>query len=315
MLAVEKLLGIEVPIRAAVHPRAVRRDRPHPQSSAQPHDLRHGRRRDDAAAVGLRGAREADGVLRARLAARGCTPPISAPAACIRTCRPALVDDIAAWCETFPQVLDDMEALLTENRIFKQRTVDIGIVTRRGGAATGAFPARCCAPRGVAWDLRKAQPYDVYDQMDFDIPIGKNGDCYDRYLLRLEEMRQSLKIMKQCVERDAGRAGHVGRQEGHAAAPRRDEALDGSADPSLQALYRGLSRAGGRDLCGGRGAQGRVRRLSGLRRHQQALSLQDPRAGLRPPAGDGFHVQGPHAGRRRRRSSARMDIVFGEVDR
>ena len=99
---------------------------------------------------------------------------------------------------------------------------------------------------GAAWDLRKAQPYECYEEMEFDIPVGKNGDCYDRYLIRMEEMRQSVKIMRQCCEKlqSAGRAGagrHRRRQD-RAAQARRDEALDGSAHPPLQALHRGLSR-------------------------------------------------------------------------
>ena len=112
---------------------------------------------------------------------------------------PALVDDIAAWCDTFPQVLDDMEALIVENRIFKQRNVDIGVVTPEEALEWG-FSGPMLRASGFAWDLRKAQSYDVYDKMNFDIPVGKNGDCYDRFVLRLEEVRQSLRIMKQCVE-------------------------------------------------------------------------------------------------------------------
>ena len=118
---------------------------------------------------------------------------------------------------------------------------------------------------GAAWDLRKAQPYECYSELDFDIPVGKNGDCYDRYCIRMEEMRQSVRIMKQCIEKlqlPTARAGRRRRQQDRAAAARRDEALDGSADPSLQALHRRLPRAGGRGLCRGRSAEGRVRRLS-----------------------------------------------------
>jgi NADH-quinone oxidoreductase subunit D len=109
-----------------------------------------------------------------------------------------MADDILAWAEGFPKVLDDIETLLTENRIFKQRCVDIGIIS-----AEDAIDWGLCGPMlrasGVAWDLRKAQPYDVYERMDFDVPIGKNGDCWDRYLVRLEEMRQSLRIIRQAI--------------------------------------------------------------------------------------------------------------------
>jgi NADH-quinone oxidoreductase subunit D len=106
--------------------------------------------------------------------------------------------DIAAWAEKFPAVLDDIEGLLTENRIFKQRLVDIGKVSAKDALDWG-FTGPMLRASGFAWDLRKAQPYMVYDRMKFEIPIGKNGDCYDRYLVRIEEMRQSLKIIKQCV--------------------------------------------------------------------------------------------------------------------
>ncbi|MBT5047516.1 MAG: NADH-quinone oxidoreductase subunit D [Rhodospirillaceae bacterium] len=109
-----------------------------------------------------------------------------------------LCDDIMAFVERFPKMLDDVEHLLTENRIFKQRTVDIGVASSEQAMDWG-FSGPMLRASGVAWDIRKAEPYDVYDRMDFDIPVGRNGDCYDRYLIRLEEMRQSLRIMKQCL--------------------------------------------------------------------------------------------------------------------
>jgi NADH-quinone oxidoreductase subunit D len=109
-----------------------------------------------------------------------------------------IMDDILAWADDFPPVLDDVEGLLTDNRIWKQRNVDIGVVTPEQAFDWG-FTGIMLRGSGVAWDLRKAQPYDVYEGMDFDIPVGKNGDCYDRYLLRLEEMRQSLRIIAQCI--------------------------------------------------------------------------------------------------------------------
>lgn len=109
-----------------------------------------------------------------------------------------MADQIQEWADNFPKFIDDMETLLTENRIFKQRSVDIGVITQEEALAWG-----CTGPvlrgSGVAWDLRKSQPYDVYDRMDFDIPVGKAGDCYARYLVRVEEMRQSLRIIKQCL--------------------------------------------------------------------------------------------------------------------
>jgi NADH-quinone oxidoreductase subunit D len=114
-----------------------------------------------------------------------------------------ILDDIWAWSERFPKVIDDIEVLLTENRIFKQRLVDIGIVSAEDAIAWG-FTGPMLRASGVPWDLRKAQPYLVYDKMDFDIPVGKSGDCYDRYLVRVEEMRQSLKIMRQCIQNMPG---------------------------------------------------------------------------------------------------------------
>ena len=110
-----------------------------------------------------------------------------------------LADDVAAWAERFPRVLDDVEGLLTENRIWKQRNVDIGAVTPEQAIDWG-FSGPVLRSTGLAWDLRKAQPYAVYDRMDFDVPVGRNGDCYDRYLLRMEEMRQSLRIVAQCLD-------------------------------------------------------------------------------------------------------------------
>jgi NADH-quinone oxidoreductase subunit D len=110
-----------------------------------------------------------------------------------------LIEDIAAFIPSFEHFIDDLEELLNENRIFKQRTVDIGVVSPEEALDWG-FSGPMLRASGFAWDLRKAQPYEVYGRMDFDIPVGKNGDCYDRYMVRVEEMRQSLKIMRQCVE-------------------------------------------------------------------------------------------------------------------
>jgi NADH-quinone oxidoreductase subunit D len=109
-----------------------------------------------------------------------------------------LAEDISTWATKFPKFLADIETLLTENRIFRQRTVDIGIVSKEQALDWG-FTGPMLRASGVAWDLRKSQPYDVYDKMEFDVPIGKTGDCYARYLVRLEEMRQSLRIIHQCL--------------------------------------------------------------------------------------------------------------------
>jgi NADH-quinone oxidoreductase subunit D len=111
-----------------------------------------------------------------------------------------LLEEIAEFTESFPKILADMEKLLTDNRIFKQRTVDIGVVTKEEALDWG-FSGVMLRGSGFAWDLRKSQPYEVYSELEFDIPVGKNGDCYDRYLLRVEEMYQSIRIIKQCIEK------------------------------------------------------------------------------------------------------------------
>ncbi|MCC7260163.1 MAG: NADH-quinone oxidoreductase subunit D [Alphaproteobacteria bacterium] len=110
-----------------------------------------------------------------------------------------LTDDILRFVEGFPKYLNDTETLLTDNRIFKQRMVDIGVVTADEAMDWG-FSGPMLRGSGVAWDLRKSQPYDVYDRMEFKVAIGKHGDCYDRYLVRMEEMHQSLAIIRQCIE-------------------------------------------------------------------------------------------------------------------
>ena len=107
-------------------------------------------------------------------------------------------EDIAKYIETFPAFLDDVETLLTENRIFKQRNVDIGAISAKDAFDWG-FTGVMLRGSGVPWDLRKSQPYEVYERMDFDIPVGKHGDCYDRYVCRIEEMRQSARIIQQCL--------------------------------------------------------------------------------------------------------------------
>jgi len=119
-----------------------------------------------------------------------------------------LLDDIARFCTSFPQVIDDFDNLLSENRIFRQRTVDIGAVPAEEAMDWG-FSGPMLRGSGVPWDLRRSQPYECYDELEFQIPIGKNGDCYDRYMVRMEEMRQSVKIMRQCIEKMPDGPVHV----------------------------------------------------------------------------------------------------------
>ncbi len=111
-----------------------------------------------------------------------------------------LIEDIAKFIEQFPKNIDDVDDLLTENRIWKQRTVGISKMSIKQVLDWG-FSGPMLRAAGLAWDLRKSQPYEVYDQLDFDIPIGRNGDCYDRYLVRMEEIRQSTSLVKQCIEK------------------------------------------------------------------------------------------------------------------
>jgi len=135
---------------------------------------------------------------------------------------PELVEDIDLWCEDFPKVLDDIEGLITGNRIFKQRNVDIGVVTKEEAYAWG-FTGVMLRGSGIPWDLRRNQPYEIYDELEFEIPLGKNGDCYDRYLCRMEEMRQSVKIIRQCIELLGKTPGPVLTEDGKVAPPRRGE--------------------------------------------------------------------------------------------
>ena len=133
-----------------------------------------------------------------------------------------LVEDIAEWCKHFPKVCDDLEGLITGNRIFKQRNVDIGKVTKEEAIAWG-FSGVMVRGSGIAWDLRRSQPYECYNDLEFEIPLGVHGDCYDRYLCRMMEMRQSVKIMQQCCERLLKTPGPVLIEDNKIAAPRRGE--------------------------------------------------------------------------------------------
>ena len=131
-----------------------------------------------------------------------------------------LAEDIYAYCDRLPPVLEDIEGLLTENRIFRQRNVEIGVISAKDAQDWG-FSGVMLRGSGIAWDLRKAQPYEVYDKLEFDVPVGKNGDCFDRYLCRIEEMRQSLRIIRQCIEKMPG--GPVSSQDRKVVPPKRGE--------------------------------------------------------------------------------------------
>ena len=131
-----------------------------------------------------------------------------------------LEDDIFKFIKKFPKIIDDLETLLTDNRIFKQRNVDIGVVSKED-ALDYSFSGVMMRGSGIPWDLRKSQPYDCYEQMEFKIPIGKNGDCYDRYLCRIEEMKESVKIINQCL--DIMPKGSIKTEDGKITPPPKDQ--------------------------------------------------------------------------------------------
>ena len=134
-----------------------------------------------------------------------------------------LIDDIETWCDPFLKVCDDIETLLTDNRIFKQRNVDIGVVSLDEAWGRG-FSGVMVRGSGAVWDLRKNQPYECYDEFEFDIPVGKNGDCYDRYLIRMVEMRESIRIMHQAIDKlNKEGAGPVSSLDGKVVPPKRQE--------------------------------------------------------------------------------------------
>ena len=129
-----------------------------------------------------------------------------------------LLNDIKEWAIKFPKFIEDLENLVSDNRIFKQRTVDIGIVSAEDAVDFG-FTGPMLRASGVKWDLRKEEPYEIYDKLDFEIPVGKNGDCYDRYFVRVEEMKESLKIIHQCIDNIP--KGHVMIQNNKVTPPKR----------------------------------------------------------------------------------------------
>ena len=131
-----------------------------------------------------------------------------------------LLDDIDGFCDHFLTVLDDIEGLLTNSRIFKQRNVDIGVVSHED-VMNWSMSGVMARSAGLAWDLRRSQPYEAYSEMDFAVPVGKNGDCYDRYVMRMDEMRESVKIMRQCIANMPD--GPVSSQDGKIVPPKRTE--------------------------------------------------------------------------------------------
>ncbi|WP_440996924.1 NADH-quinone oxidoreductase subunit D [Arhodomonas sp. SL1] len=137
----------------------------------------------------------------------------------------SMLDFLEAFCERFPKVIDEFETLLTDNRIWKQRLVDVAVVSPERALQLG-FTGPMLRGSGVEWDLRKKQPYEVYDRLDFDIPVGTNGDCYDRYLVRIEEMRQSVRIIQQCAQWLQRNAGPVRLEDHKVTPPTREQMKD-----------------------------------------------------------------------------------------
>ncbi len=227
---------------------------------------------------------------------------------------PELIDDIDAWADQFPARLDDIDTLLTENRIFKQRNADIGVVTEDDILDWG-FSGVMVRGSGLAWDLRRSQPYECYDEFDFKIPIGRNGDCYDRYLVRMAEMRESVKIIKQCIAKLRAEPGAV-MARGKMAPPTR-----GEMKTSMEALIHHFKLY----TEGFHVPEGEVYAAVEAPKGEFGVYLvadgsnKPYRAKLRAP---GFlhlqamdHVAGGHQLADVAAIIGTMDIVFGEVDR
>jgi NADH-quinone oxidoreductase subunit D len=201
-LATEKLLGIEVPLRAK-YIRTLFAE----ISRVLNHLLNITTFAIDVGAItpALWGFEEREKLMEFHEAACGARLHANyfRPGGVAKDLPTGLTERIAEWSRKFPKFIDDLETLLTENRIFKQRLVDIGIMSLQDCYDWG-FSGPNIRASGGAWDLRKNQPYEVYADMDFDIPVGRNGDCYDRYLVRVAEMRESLKIIEQCLAKMPG---------------------------------------------------------------------------------------------------------------
>ena len=241
--------------------------------------------------------------------------PTSGPAACTRTCRRKLIDDIWAFCDPFLKVCDDIEGLLTDNRIFKQRNVDIGVVKLEDAWRWG-FSGVMVRGSGAAWDLRRAQPYECYSELDFDIPIGKNGDCYDRYLIRMEEMRQSIRdheaVPRPSCARRKGR-GRWSSTTTRSTPPRR-----GEMKRSMEALIHhfklyteGFHVPAGEVYAAVEAPKGEfgVYLVADGTNKPYKCKIRAP--GFAASVGDGLPVPRPHAGRRLGRSSARSTSCSG----
>ena len=211
----------------------------------------------------------------------------------------SLLDFLEDFTDRFPKCVDDYETLLTENRIWKQRTVGIGVVSPERALALG-FTGPMLRGSGIEWDLRKKQPYEVYDRMDFDIPVGKNGDCYDRYLVRIEEMRQSNRIVRQCIDWLRENPGPVMVDNHKVAPPSRGEMKLNMEEliHHFKLFTEGMHVPEGECYAAVEAPKGEFGIYLDLRRRQQALPPEDPRAGLRAPRGARRDGARPHDRRR-----------------
>ncbi len=211
----------------------------------------------------------------------------------------SLLDFLEDFTSRFPKHVDEYETLLTDNRIWKQRTVGIGVVSPERALALG-FTGPMLRGSGVEWDLRKKQPYEVYDRIDFDIPVGVEGDCYDRYLVRVEEMRQSNRIIRQCIDWLRDNPGPVMIDDFKVVPPKR-EAMKHNMEELIhhfKLFTEGMHVSAGRSVFCRRTPQGRVRHLPGFRWSKQTLPHEDSRAGIRPSVVAERDDPRPHAGRR-----------------
>ena len=216
-------------------------------------------------------------------------------------------DAVLTFIDSLPASLDEYDVLLTGQPIYRERLQGVGVITAQEAIALGAT-GPILRSTGVPWDLRRDMPYLHYEQVEFDVVVGTYGDCFDRYAIRLNEIRESIRIIRQVLDAmPHGRLPHPG-QEGHAAAARPHRRVDGGADPPLQDLHRGLQGARGRGLHGHRVAARRARLLHRERRLREAVPHAHPRPELRePPDAPAHDARRPHRRRRRRHLVRRPD--------
>ena len=223
--------------------------------------------------------------------------------------------DLQDWLDNRFHLFEDAISLVADNRIFKQRNVDIGIVHRDDAIAWG-FSGPMIRAAGIPWDIRRSQPYEVYDRMDFEIPVGTNSDCYDRFMVRVEEVRQSAKIMRQCLKRDAEGPGRIVRQQGLPAvdAPTMKTSMEALIH-HFKLYTEGYHVPAGEVYVATespKGEFGVYLVADGTNKPYRCKIRPDDDE---PSPGDGHDDEGPHARRHDCGPVARSILVFGEVDR